>query len=71
MFENGEPDIVLKMVKSFHIKRTPIIILIQKKFKLGIFDPVMFNKMLVIIFIKDFYSEYGPGSQRMGKVFWN
>ena len=32
MFENGTPDIVLKTVKSFNIKRTPIIILI---FKMG------------------------------------
>ena len=28
MFENGKPDIVLKMVKGFNIKRTPSIILI-------------------------------------------
>ena len=28
MFENGKPDIVLKTVKWFNIKRTPIIILI-------------------------------------------
>ena len=28
MFENGKPDIVLKTVKRFNIKRTPIIILI-------------------------------------------
>ena len=31
MFENGKPDIVLKMVKRFNIKRTPIVILILKK----------------------------------------
>ena len=28
MFENGKPDIVLKTVKGFNIKRTPFIILI-------------------------------------------
>ena len=28
MFENGKPDIVLKTVKGFHIKRTPFMILI-------------------------------------------
>ena len=28
MFENGKPDIVLKSVERFNIKRTPIIILI-------------------------------------------
>ena len=28
MFENGKPDIFLKTVKRFDIKRTPIIILI-------------------------------------------
>ena len=28
MFQNGKPDIVLKTVKRFNIKRTPIIILI-------------------------------------------
>jgi len=28
MFEDGKPDIVLKMVKGFNIKRTPSIILI-------------------------------------------
>jgi len=31
MFENGKPNIVLKTVKSFNIKRTPIIILILIK----------------------------------------
>ena len=31
MFENGKPDIILKTVKRFNIKRTPIIILILKK----------------------------------------
>ena len=28
MFENGKPDIVLKTVKGFNLKRTPFIILI-------------------------------------------
>jgi len=28
MFENGKPNILLNTVKSFNIKRTPIIILI-------------------------------------------
>ena len=31
IFKNGKPNIVLKTVKSFNIKRTPIIILILKK----------------------------------------
>ena len=30
MFENGEPDIVLKTVKGFDLKRTPFIILIPE-----------------------------------------
>ena len=65
MFENGKPNIVLKTVKSFNIKRTPIIILILKKsLKFGIVVLVMFNKTLVIVFIIDFYSGYGPGSQK-------
>ena len=57
MFENGKPKIVLKMVKSLNIKITPTIILILKNsLKLGIDVLVMFNKMLVIVFIIDFYS---------------
>jgi len=65
MFQNGKPDIVLKTVKKFNIKRTLIIILILlKSLKLGIVVLVMFNKMLVIVFIFDFYSGYGPGSQK-------
>ena len=32
MFQNGKPDIVLKTVKRFIIKRTPIIISILKKY---------------------------------------
>ena len=35
MFENGKPNIVLKTVKEFNIKRTPIIILITEKLKIG------------------------------------
>ena len=36
MFENGKPDVVLKTVEGFNIKRTPSIILIQENsFKLG------------------------------------
>ena len=52
IFENGKPNIV-----SF-----PFIILILKSLKLGIVVLVMFNKMLVIVFTIDFYSEYVPGS---------
>ena len=53
MFENGKPVIVLKTVKRFNIKRTPLIIFILKSLKLGIVVLVMFNKMLVIVFILD------------------
>ena len=35
MFENGKPNIVLKTVKEFNIKRTPIIIFIKEKLKIG------------------------------------
>ena len=35
MFENGKPVIVLKTAKRFNIKRTPLIIFILKKFKIG------------------------------------
>jgi len=56
MFENGKPNFVLKTVKRFNVKRTPIIILICKKsLKLGIVVLVMFNKILVIVFIIDFF----------------
>ena len=41
MFENGKPDIAWKMVKRFHLKRTPIIILIEKKFKIGNCSPYL------------------------------
>ena len=57
MFKNGKPNFVLKTVKRFNIKRTPIIILILKKsLKFGILVLVMFNKLLIIVFINDFYS---------------
>ena len=39
MLENGKPDILLKTVKRCIKKRTPIIILIKKKFKIGICCP--------------------------------
>ena len=39
MFENGKPGIVLKTVKRLNIKRTPILILIKKKFKIKNFWP--------------------------------
>ena len=62
MFENEKPDIVLKTVKGFN-KKTPFIILIpENSFELGIVVLVVFNKMLVIVLIIDFYSRYGPGS---------
>ena len=65
MFENGKPDIVMKTFKKFNIKRTRIIILILKKsLKLRIAVLVMFNKMLVIVLIIDFYSGYKLGSQK-------
>ena len=60
MSENGKPDIVLKTVKAFNIKRSPFIILIpENSLKLGIVVLVMLNKMLVIALIIDFYSRYG------------
>ena len=36
----------------------------KKSFKLGIVVLVMLNKILVTVFIIDFYSGYGPGSQK-------
>ena len=63
MFEIVKPDIVLKTVKRFNIKKN-ILILISKSLKLGIVVLVMFIKMLVIVFIIDFYSGYGPGFQK-------
>ena len=47
-FENGKPDIVLKTVKGFNIKRTPFKIFIRENnLKFGIVVLVMLNKMLV------------------------
>ena len=48
MFENGKPNIVLKKVSL----------------KLGTVVLVVFYKILVIDFSIDFYSGYGPGSQK-------
>ena len=63
--KHGKPNIVLKTVKGFNKKRNLIIILILKKsLKLGIVIFVMFNTMLVIVFIINFYSGYGPGFQK-------
>ena len=78
MFENGKPDIVLKRVNCFDIKRTPFIIICfliihsekcigaellpENIFLLGIVVLYMINKTLVIVLIIDFYSGYGPGS---------
>jgi len=57
MFENGKPDIVLKTVKRFNIKLNSCYNFDFKKcVNLGIAVLVMFNKMLVIVFIIDFYS---------------
>ena len=65
MLENGKPDIVLKTVKGFNIKRTTFIILtLENNFKLGMVVFVMLNKMLIKVFINDFYSRYGLGSQK-------
>ena len=62
MFENGKPDIVLKTLKCFNLKRTPSIILIpENSFKLGIVVLVLPNKMFVIDLTIDFYSRYGLG----------
>ena len=54
---NGKPDIVMKTVKGFHIKKTPFMILMQENsLKFEIIVLVMLNKMLVIVFTIDFYS---------------
>ena len=56
IFENGKPEIFLKTVKRFNIKRTHIINLIPKKsLKLRIVVLFMFNKMLVTVFTIDIY----------------
>ena len=39
MFEKEKPDIVLKTVKRFNIIRTPVIIFISKKFRIGNWCP--------------------------------
>ena len=59
IFENGKPNIVLKTVKRFNIKRTLIIILIKKSLILGIVVLVMFNKMLVIVLLPTFTVDMG------------
>ena len=59
---NWKPDIVLKAVTGFNLKRTPFIILIpENSFKLGIVVLVVLNKMLVRVLIINFYSRYGLG----------
>ena len=63
IFKNGKPNIVLKTVKSFITKELLLYFYFNKSLKLGIFVLVMFNKILVIVFIIDFYSGYGLGSQ--------
>ena len=53
----------MEKAKGFNIKITPFIILIlENSFKLGIAVLFMLNKMLVIVFINDFYCRYEPGS---------
>ena len=60
MFENGKPDIVLKTVKGFYMKRTSFIISIpENTFKLGIVVLVILYKMLSIFLIIDFDFRYG------------
>ncbi len=56
MFKNGKPDIVLKTVKGFDIKRTPFTFFIQENsLKFGIGVLVMIYKILVIVFTINFY----------------
>ena len=65
MLINGKPDIVLKTVKRFYKKKNWTINFdLKKSLKLGIVVLVMFKKMWVIVFTIDFYSGYGPGSQK-------
>ena len=56
LFENGKPDIVLKTVKGFNIKRIPFfkILIPENSFKLGIVVLVMLNKMLVIVLLSTY-----------------
>ena len=59
VFENWKPDIVLKTVKGFYIKRNPFLILIpDNSFKLGIVVFLMLNKMLNIDLTFGFYFQY-------------
>ncbi len=44
MFQNGKPDIVLKTVNRFNVKRTPISFDLKSSLKWGIVVFVMFNK---------------------------
>ena len=64
MSENGKPDIVLKTVKRYNYKKNSYYNFdFKKSLKLGIFVLVMLNTILIIVYIIDFYSGYGPGSQ--------
>ena len=59
MFDNGKPDIVFET--SFDlIKKNSYNFDLKKILKLGIVVLVMFYKMLVLVFIIDFYFGYGP-----------
>ena len=51
----------MKQVKRLNIKNSYYNFDLKKNLKLGIVVLVMFNKMLVIVFIIDFFSGYGPG----------
>jgi len=60
MFENWKPNIVLKTVKGFNIKRTTFMILFsENSFNLGIVVIVMLNKMF---YYRLLFFRYGPGS---------
>ena len=51
-FENGKPDIFLKKVKGFNIKRTSFKILIsEKSFKLGIVVLVILYNIVFIVIV--------------------
>ena len=66
MFENGKHDIFLKTVKGFiNVKKELLLqFWFKKNLKLGIVVLFTFNKMLVKVFIFDFYSGYGPESKK-------